>query len=106
MDTNLEDKRVDNMGTKDNGYRSAPANLAFPITPPYPISGGDWACGVDYNRKEYTTRWSGAWQPLSLLGFPNIQDLTIQEAYQSDEKRRYWQHSTMLNYGSHAHIRT
>lgn len=105
IDTDLKDTQVDNTGTKDSGHRSAPANMAFPITPPYPASGGDWACGVDYNRKEYTTRWSGTWQPPSLLGFPNIQDLTIQEAYQSDEKRRCWQYSTMLGYGSYDYIR-
>ncbi len=102
IDTDLKDTQVDNTGS---GHRSAPASMAFHITPPYPTSGGDWACGVDYNRKEYTTRWSGIWQPPSLLGFPNIQDLTIQEAYQSDEKRRCWQPSTMLDYGSYAYIR-
>ncbi len=105
IDLGLKDAKVDNTGTTDSGHRSAPANMAFPITPPYSASGGDWACGVDYNRKEYTTRWSGAWQPPSLLGFPKIQELTIQEAYQSDEKRRCWQHSTILDYGSYAHIR-
>ena len=105
IDRGLKDTKVDNAGIKDSSHRSAPANMAFPITPPYPASGGDWAFGVDYNRKEYTTRWSGAWQPPSLLGFPYIQDLTIQEAYQTDEKRRCWQHSTMLDYGSYAYIR-
>jgi len=50
-------------------------------------------------------RWSGAWQTPSLLSFPNAQDLTIEEACQSDEKRRCWQHSTLLDYGSYAYIR-
>ncbi|KAL9123652.1 MAG: hypothetical protein Q9217_006935 [Psora testacea] len=105
IDMGLKDKNIEDTDTKDSGYRSAPAHMAFPITPPYPASRGDWACGVDYNRTEYTIGWSGAWQPPNLLGFPNIQDITIQEAYQSDEKRRCWQHSTLLDYGSYAYIR-
>ena len=105
IDTNDKDTEVDNTDVKDNSLRPAPANMAFPITPPYAASGGDWTCGVDYNRKEYTTSWSGGWQTPSLLGFPNIQGLTIQEPYQSDEKRRCWQRSTLLGYGSYAYIR-
>ncbi|KAI9799440.1 MAG: hypothetical protein M1825_004540 [Sarcosagium campestre] len=72
---------------------------------PYPASGGGWACGVDYNRKEYVITWSGDWQVPSLLDFPNIRDVTLQEAHESDEKRRCWQHSTMLDYGAYGYIR-
>lgn len=72
IDIGLKVTQVENTDTKDSSHRSTPENMAFPITPPYPASGGDWACRVDYNRKEYTTRWSGTWEALSLLGFPNI----------------------------------
>lgn len=60
IDMDLKDKSVEDAGTKDSCHRSAPANMAFPITPPYPASRGDWACGVDYNRKEYTIGSSSA----------------------------------------------
>lgn len=105
MDAKLKDPNIDNTNTTDDSHRSALANMALPIMPPYPAGGGDWACGVDYNRTEYTIQWSGAWQPPCLLAFPNIQDLTIQEAYQSDAKRRCWQHSAMLDYGSYPYVR-
>lgn len=105
IDAKLMDPIINNTNTTDSGHRSAPANTALPIMPPYPAGGGDWACGIDYNRTEYTIKWSGAWQPPCLRGFPNIHDLTIQEAYQSDAKRCCWQRSTMLDYGSYAYVR-
>ena len=101
----LKDTHIDDSSAKGGGHVPVPASVAFPITPPYPGRGDDWACGVDYNRREYTIRWAGDWQCPSLLSFPNIQDLTIHEVHQSDEKRRCWQHSTMLEYGSYAYIR-
>lgn len=106
IDVDLKDPKVDRMDARNSGHRSTPTNMASFITQPYPAGGGDWACGVDYDRTEYTIKSSGAWQqPPSLLGFPNIQDLMIQEAYQSDVKRRCRQHSTMLDYGSYAYVR-
>lgn len=78
IDVDLKDTKVDRMDAWNSGHRSTPTNMASFITPPYLAGGGDWACGVDYNRTEYTIEWSGAWQqPPCLFGFPYIRDLTI-----------------------------
>ena len=81
------------------------ATMAYPITPPYATSSNHYACGVDYHRKEYVVGWSGPWQTPSLVGFPHIEGLAIKEVYQSVERQRCWQHSTLLAYGSYAYVR-
>ncbi|KAI9889124.1 MAG: hypothetical protein M1814_005786 [Vezdaea aestivalis] len=100
------DTGTDAVFTEEKSHQSTSANIAQPVTPPYPVSGGDWAYKVDFQRKECMVQWSGAWEPPCLLGFPNIINLTIHEVYQNEEMRRCWQRSTVLDYGSYAQVRT
>ncbi|MCJ1458196.1 hypothetical protein MMC28_008567 [Mycoblastus sanguinarius] len=78
--------------------------MALPITPPCPVSKNQSSCRVDCRRKEYIADGRVPGKPPVCFGFPNTQDLTIDEAHQRDEKRYYWQHSTLLDYGSYAYI--
>ena len=80
--------------------------MAMSITPPFGTNDRNWyACGVDYSRAEYTIKWSGSWQPPSLIGFPGIKGLNIERVRHSAEKQHWWQKSMLLDYGSYALVR-
>jgi Protein kinase domain len=80
--------------------------MAVVITPPFKVNGQKrYFCSVDFNHTEYTVQWSGSWQPPSLVGFPNIAGVNVEQVQQSAEKQRLWHESTPLDYGSCALIR-
>lgn len=81
-----------------------PPEEAKPITPPYCTGPGQHGCIVEYHQKPYSLTWSGPAQYPDLRACP--QDLAAYPLSLSEEMAKIWTSSLLVDFGSHAVVRS
>lgn len=76
-----------------------------PVTPPRSTGPGKYSCVVEYHNRPYSLTWSGSsCQYPDLTTFPR--DLDTYMLPQSEEMAEIWNTSALLDFGSHASVRS